>query len=431
MKQTELELTDKVHDSSVTIIRRREANLPSVRRHVFNALIITAMTGIGVIAGFKLFGNPIDALALGEVGIEPAPMPAAADSLNGTGEALPDLLGAAVPKGSNPTAAIDALGNPIGGQNANQLAGANQPAPTPEPVQPAERIASVQIGTPRTIMIDGKPIASGAFPTAALPRAPFDDISRRGPYGIIPTISSTGNKAVTSYARSYTPTPGTNPVAIVIGGLGIDRNLTRRIINETPAEVTLAFAAHTNGLQTWIHQARERGHEVMLELPMEGLDFNPAEPGADRALKSNVSAAENIRNLDWLMSRATGYFAVTNYSGDQVVAQSDAMSPILAHLGDAGLGFVYDGSSSAHSMQSLAVSSNLPFNQAYNIIDSNTDIALIRSELGRLETVAKAGSPQLGIGFALPETLIAVKSWTASLEASGLELAPASYVLNR
>ena len=428
MKQTELELTDKIHDSSVTIIRRREAHLPSVKRHILNAMIVTGMTGIGVIAGFQLFGNPIDAIALGEVGIEPAPMPAAADSLNGDGEVLPDLLGAAVPKGSNPTATIDALGNPIGGQNANQLAGANQTAPIP---QPTERIASVQIGTPKTIMIDGKPIASGAFPTTALARAPFDDISRRSPYGIIPTISSTGKKAVTSYARSYTPTPGTSPVAIVIGGLGIDRNLTRRIINETPAEVTLAFAAHTNGLQTWIHQARERGHEVMLELPMEGLNFNPAEPGADRALKSGVSAAENIKNLDWLMSRASGYFAVTNYSGDQVVAQSEAMAPILAHLGDAGLGFVYDGSSTAHSMQSLSVSSNLPFNQAYNIIDSNTDIALIRSELGRLETVAKAGSPQLGIGFALPETLIAVKSWTASLEASGLELAPASYILNR
>ncbi len=427
MTDTELKLTDVYQKDSATFIRRRQTKLPSVRRHLLNSVIVLGMFAGGIGLGLKIVGNPGDAVATGEIGIDPAPLPAAADSLDGNGTVLPDLLGSDVPQGTNPTEGLDALGNPI---NPNELAGSET---VTEPVR--EIIAPMQpqpqSSGPRTILIDGEPIGGAGFPSAALPRAPFADITRSSPYGRVPITSPTGKRAVSEYARPFSPAAGKQQVAIIIGGLGIDRNLTRRIINETPPEVTLSFAAHANGLQTFIHQARDRGHEVMIELPMEGNNFNPAEPGADRALKADVGAAMNIRNLDWLMSRAQGFFAVTNYSGDKIVARGDAMSPVLAHLGDSGLGFIYDGSSQAHSMPSLAASSNLPFKQAYTIIDENNDMGLIMSELDSLSAASQSGSPQIGIGFALPETLISVKNWAKVLDSKGMELAPASYVLNR
>ena len=420
-------MSDSFQKGSVTYVRRREAKLPSVKRHVGRAFTIILLSTAAIAAGFHFLGNPEDAKAVGQVSIEPLPLPEASDNLNGDGTALPDLLDG-LPQNVNPTEnlgslQIDALGNPIN----SDLAGANS-APNQATNAPLPEYTSTG---PKTILIDGQPVGGGAFPTSALPRAPFSDITRSSPYGRVPTISSTGKKAVTSYARPFSPTAGKSQVAVIIGGLGIDRNLTRRMINETPPEVTLSFAAHANGLQTMINQARERGHEVMIELPMEGHNFNPSEPGSDRALKTDNSAAINIRNLDWLMSRGQGFFAVTNYNGGKLITRNDVMAPILAHLSDSGLGFLYDGSESSGALPALSASSNLPYAEAFSIIDNQSDIAAIKSELDQLNTISSASAPQIGIGFALPETLLAVKGWVADLENSNSELAPASFVLNR
>ncbi|NNE58848.1 MAG: hypothetical protein HKN36_12140 [Hellea sp.] len=421
-------MSDSFQNSSVSYARRRSTRLPSMRRHLLGGLLILGTAAAATVFSFRFFGNPDDAIATGEVVIEPAPLPAAADTLNANGQALPDLLDGQVPIGSNPTVNIDALGNPVQAGNSSQLAGSEIPG-----TQPRETLASIQTVGPKTILIDGKPLggSTGSFPTSALPRAPFADITRNNPFGQAPTVSSAGRKAVTSYARPFTPTAGKKQVSIIIGGLGIDRNLTRRIINETPPEVTMSFAAHTNGLQTWVHQARDRGHEVIIELPMEGTNFNASEPGASRTLKSDVSAAVNIRNLDWLMSRALGYFAVTNYQGEKLLARNDAVAPILDHLSDSGLGLIYDGSSFSQTIAAQSRAADLPYQTAFNIIDSNSDIAVISSELSRLETASLSGPPQIGFGFALPETLVSVKQWVASLDAKGLELAPASFILNQ
>jgi len=81
----------------------------------------------------------------------------------------------------------------------------------------------------------------------------------------------------------------------------------------------------------------------LIELPMESADFNAAEPGADRALMANRNAAANQRNLDWLLSRAQGYFGVTNYNGDMFLTRADVAAPILDKLAKSGLSFVSDG----------------------------------------------------------------------------------------
>lgn len=415
-------MSDNYQQGSITY-KRREANLPSVKRHAIRACIASVLVVAGLGVGYTLMGDQHDAIAEGQIGIEKAPLPASSDNLAGNGTDLPDLLQGVVAEGVNPTEQLDALGNPSG---SNSLAGAN-----PQPVQQIASVRPVEIG-PRTIMIDGKPIVGGGYSSAiALPRAPFADIVRSSPFGPVPTVSPTGNKARNSYARPFTPNPGKAQVSLIIGGLGIDRNLTQRIIAETPSEVTLSFAAHANGLQTWIHQARERGHEVLIELPMEGHNFNPAEPGATRTLKADANPAINIRNLDRLMASSQGYFAVTNYNGSRLISNPAALKPILQHLENSGVGFIYDGSGDTQNLAATAASVNLQFKSAYTIIDNASEFSLIQTELSRLEAASSGGAPQIGVGFALPETFMAVKSWTSSLEAKGLELAPASYILNR
>jgi len=388
-------------------VRRRALQpLPSRKKHLLLAvsfLTVFAATAYGLTT---LVGNPTDAEVVGDIAVAPMPLPPASDTLDGESDALPDLLAGDVPLNVNPTAIVpsieapkrDALGNPV---DDNQAA----TAPVTTVLAPSDGSSST------------------------LAPAPIAGLTKMSAYGRVPAISPSGLTPRDAYKRPYQATAGKRPVSVIIGGLGVNRGLTTQAINELPADVTLAFAAHSPGLQNWINQARAKGHEVLIELPMESAQFNSAEPGADRALMASRNAAANMRNLDWLMSRAQGYFGVTNYNGDLFLTRADVAAPILDKLAKSGLSFISDGSVSAPSLSALSTSARLPFARGYNLIDPQQDTDIIQSELSRLTAQAQNSGGTIGVGFAYPETIAAVKSWASGLEARGLTLAPASSAL--
>jgi hypothetical protein len=85
---------------------------------------------------------------------------------------------------------------------------------------------------------------------------------------VLPVIGPDGLTPARAYARPFKAS-GRPRVAIVIGGLGLDPEVTRLAVESLPPEVTLAFSPYAPRLQEWINRARERGHEVLLEVPME------------------------------------------------------------------------------------------------------------------------------------------------------------------
>jgi polysaccharide deacetylase 2 family uncharacterized protein YibQ len=75
---------------------------------------------------------------------------------------------------------------------------------------------------------------------------------------------------------------------------------------------------------------------------MEPPDYPNSDPGP-YTLLSNGSPGEITKQLNWVLSRATGYFGVTNYQGGRFLAQPAAMSTFNSQLRQRGLGFIDDG----------------------------------------------------------------------------------------
>ena len=65
-----------------------------------------------------------------------------------------------------------------------------------------------------------------------------------------------------------------------------------------PGAITLAFSSHARDLQQWIDLARAAGHEVMLDLPMEPVNYPAIDPGP-QALLTTLPSAENVARLKW------------------------------------------------------------------------------------------------------------------------------------
>ena len=264
--------------------------------------------------------------------------------------------------------------------------------------------------------------ALGGAGAAGLPQAPIAGLFTQGHGGSLPIIGADGRTPAQAYARPFSA-DGKPRVALIIGGLGLNAKETREAISALPPEVTLSFVPYSEGLQGWIDMARAAGHEVLLEAPMEPKDYPDNDPGP-YTLLADSAPQEIARRLEWLLSRATGYFGVTNYLGSKFVASPGAMGAFESNLRQRGLAFIDDGSAAR-------VGGAIPRGSADRIVDDQLDGPTIEAQLTALETQAQRSGQALGSGFAYPITLAEAQRWSQGLASRGVQLAPASALMSR
>lgn len=382
-------------------IRRQPRKLPSVRKHGLSAVLLLAIIILSTISWLNISAKNKPAAPTGKEVVLPKPI-----ELEQVNEEpnLPDLLEPDnIPQDVNPTEQVDMVGGP------NTRPKASTPPANSAPV-----------------IIDGRAIPVGSQTIrnyTPLTRAPIDGLSRMTPYGRIPHPHADGRTALDAYAKPFTPKAQTKYVALVVGGLGLNPSITRKAINNLPGTVTLSFAAEAPGLQGWINEARAHGHEVLIELPMQG-----SGPIETRTLVSGGSESANSKNLEYLLSRAQGYFAVTNYDGDHLVNNEAALLPLITIMKDAGLGFVYDGALADTRMAALAKREALPFIIANAYLDEQQhDSAYVSRNIKTLPDKSDDNIP-IGMGFAYAGTIDGIKAWLAT-KPKNIKLAPVSYAL--
>lgn len=255
-----------------------------------------------------------------------------------------------------------------------------------------------------------------------LPPAPLAGFHVQGPSGPLPVIATNGKTPAEAYARPFVSN-GRPKVALVIGGLGLNATATRQAIDNLPPEITLSFVPYSDGLQGWIDLARAAGHEVLLETPMEPSDYPDNDPGP-YTLMAGAPGPETVKKLEWVLSRATGYFGVTNYLGSRFLTSDTGMNAFAGALRGRGLAFVDDG-------QAARRGGGVPRASALRIIDEQLSDQAIDQQLLAIEAGALQHGQALGSGFAYPVTLSQVAKWAESVESRGYQLAPASALTQR
>jgi len=284
-------------------------------------------------------------------------------------------------------------------------------------------------GQLRVSVVDAPEVDSTGAPTVRpLPRAPIAGLIQQGPNGPLPIIAQNGMTSAQAYARPFAPQSNKPLLAVVIGGLGFNTAATTQAINELPPEITLSFVPYANNLQSWIDQARARGHEVMLELPMEPFDSSADDTGPQTLLAS-ATPQQNVSHLEQLLGRGAGYFGVTNYQGARFATSAQASQPIVQALKRRGLVFISSGIGQRTALSVEASRAGLTNTAADRIIDARREADAIDDQLLNLEALALQNQSAIGAGFAYPVTMQQVDHWAADVGSRGYQLAPVSAVL--
>ena len=257
--------------------------------------------------------------------------------------------------------------------------------------------------------------------------APHASLLRSTPLGDVPKISSDGRRPSTYYARPFDGAEDTPRIAIVVGGLGLNATLTERAIDDLPPDISLAFAPYAKNLEFWTEKARNAGHEVLIELPMDSHGASQSALGAAALLNSH-STEENLQRLDWLLSRFGGYFAATNYLGGKFSANADALTPILSRLKQSGVSYIDDTGAAAKAGARSGVEWTLVDRMIPPAPDASK-AGRVKRELNALENLAQRNGVALGKTYAYGATIDELVRWSDELAEKNVSIAPASSIL--
>ncbi len=274
------------------------------------------------------------------------------------------------------------------------------------------------------------PVVIGASSTQdpRLAGQPNEDLIELTDAGELPTVSASGLRPVDFYARRWSGARGTR-IAIVIGGIGLSQTGSQKAVTDLPEDITLAFAATGNSLQRWMQEARRKGHEIVLQVPMEPFDYPAMDPGRGTLL-AEKAAASNLANLHQAMAQITNYTGIMNYMGARFMADDKAMDPVMRDIGKRGLMFLDDGSTARSLSGDFAKAIGIPHAYADVMIDAQVDRQAILAKLDELERIARRNGQAIGVGAAFDETIAAVAEWRNEAVARGIEFVGVSALAN-
>jgi polysaccharide deacetylase 2 family uncharacterized protein YibQ len=270
-----------------------------------------------------------------------------------------------------------------------------------------------------------EPKTAGRKPVASLGPNPDPKLVERSSQGMLPVVGRDGRRPWRIYARPFSQLDSRARISIVIAGLGVSRNATQSVINTLPGSVSFSFAPYADNLGAWIRKSREAGHEVLIDIPMEPLDYPRSDPGPNTLL-ANAPGDENVRRLEWALSRATGYVGVATFMGASLAARPEALRPILTQLKTRGLMILDTRENPAGRIEDISREIDLPVAANHIFLDQEPTAAAIEQRLRNLEARALEGRAAIALARPLPVTIRTLLRWLPGLEQRGVVLAPIS-----
>lgn len=258
----------------------------------------------------------------------------------------------------------------------------------------------------------------------------YPHISEDTENGPLPIIAKDGRQPWIEYSRNFKHSDRKPRVAIIINNLGLSATYTEQILKLMPKNITLSFSHISPKLKKWVREARQKGFEVLIDLPMEPDGFPRNDPGRSTLLTS-LSEVENLNRLEYVMVQSGGYVGLLSTHGSKFTLNSELLLPILKAIKDRGLLYV----DSRTTSQSLGpeLSSDIQLPRAFNnvFIDKTPSQGHITNKLRELERIVMDKKFAVAIARPLPISMEILSEWASSLKKKGIALAPITAIADK
>jgi len=297
------------------------------------------------------------------------------------------------------------------------------------PVEPA-----IQVEPP--VLVDRPPVLETVAlnPAPTLPIEPLEtaafvpapsvpDVPVSPPAVVAPTEPPVAVVAkVPDPARPVARITNGPRIALVIAAAGLNENVTRFAIDALPAGVTLAFAPVKAEAGAWAREAKQDGHTVLVEVPLEPVNKS-RDPGP-LTLRVADSPTQNIERLDRALAIIPVADGASSYLGARFNAEERAVGPLVSALASRNLMLFENEPTSRSVFQKISARANLPYARGVVKIDRDRNGSAVRAALDALEAQARRRGSAVGVGTALRSTISTVALWAKEAEKRGVRLVP-------
>ena len=288
----------------------------------------------------------------------------------------------------------------------------------------------IEDGSDKTIMEKSEKPKDTLGDRDALVGIIFPHITEETEDGPLPIIAADGRQPWLEYSRGFKRADRKPRIALIVTNLGLSATYTKAALKLLPEDITLSFSHVAPRLKSWIREARQKGHEVLMDIPMEPLGFPKNDPGRATLLTSS-NEVENLNRLEHVMKKAGGYVGLLGTLGTKFMLHSETFLPVLKTIKQRGLIYVDSRSTSRSLGPELASSIQLP--RAFNniFIDKEPSNQKIKGKLDELEKIALKKRFAVGIAQPFPLTIEILSQWAEKLKAKQISLAPITAVVDK
>lgn len=263
----------------------------------------------------------------------------------------------------------------------------------------------------------GKPLASA--PIADL----VEDVSEKVK---LPKIGHDGKRPWEAYRKKFSASSSEPLVTVIVAGLGLN-NATQTAFR-LQEDFTLSFSPYGKEVAMWGAQARNAGHEVLLDLPMQTQDYPATDPGP-YGLLATLAPEDNLKRLHWVLNRFPGFVGLVEPMGASI--PTAIIQNCLSDLAARGLLLVELPTGMGAPPADQKSQTGLISLTASHILDSELDEASIQTRLAELVAKAKKDGQAIGIAHPYPLTLQILQKWQKTLAEQEVRLAPVSALAER
>jgi hypothetical protein len=216
-------------------------------------------------------------------------------------------------------------------------------------------------------------------------------------------------------------------LAIILDDLGSDRAAAEAIF-ALPYPLTISVLPNHEHSSEIANEARRRGYEIMLHLPMQAVATERPEA---RELRPGMPEAEVSQFVDQFLQSVPGAVGVNNHQGSRATSDSALMAELMPVLRDRHLFYIDSRTTAATVAYDTAQNSgepsafrNVPF------LDDVAEVSAVRKQLALALRDAREKGQAIAIGHPHTGTLQALREVLPKAQDQGVRLVFASELVH-
>lgn len=216
-------------------------------------------------------------------------------------------------------------------------------------------------------------------------------------------------------------------IAIIIDDLGYDLRMARSFIALEPP-LTLSVIPTAPHAAVVSREARERGRELMLHLPMEPKNYPQVNPGPG-AILVDMKGEAVAATLQSHLKRVPGVRGVNNHMGSRFTELEEGMAIVFRELKKRNLFYVDSKTTEGSVASALGRKSGVAVGARSIFLDNLLSPTAMKIQTERLTGMARSAGTAIAIGHPHRETLDYLRSSLDRIQQSA-RIVPVSEILH-